>query len=283
MLNLSATTDSIQVVLGEAQTANPMECVACYVQKGAGVFNPLPSGVVTNGTTPVTLVPAPAASQQHAVDYISVFNSDTANKTVIIRFNFNGVIRRIFSVVLAPNETLQYTKETGFQVYNTAGAIKTITTGTANPIQSGETVAILASDVINNNATANTIQNVTGLSFPVVANTRYYFKFTIFYFAAATTTGSRWSITGSGITFSELAYRSDYSLTTTTRTINDNLGAFDLPAASNASSALVSNIAIVEGFIRPTVGGNIIARFASEVSSSAITAKAGSFVRSRAL
>ena len=75
-------------------------------------------------------------------------------------------------------------------------------------------------------------------------------------------------------------YDSDYSLTTTSRTINGGLAAYNLPAASNASSAVTTaNTARIEGFIIPSADGNVIARFASEISSSAITAKAGSFVR----
>jgi len=56
--------------------------------------------------------------------------------------------------------------------------------------------------------------------------------------------------------------------------------AYDNPAASNATSAATGgNIAIIEGFIRPSANGTLIARFASEVANSAITAKAGSIVQ----
>lgn len=51
------------------------------------------------------------------------------------------------------------------------------------------------------------------------------------------------------------------------------------PAASNATSAATTqNYAQIEGLIRPSAGGTFIARFASEVLSSAIVAKAGSMV-----
>jgi len=137
---------------------------------------------------------------------------------------------------------------------------------------------VLTADVTNNNASANTIADVTGLSFPVTAGKTYKFRFEIDYTAAATSTGSRWSINGPSAP-TRLSYRSDYSLTTTTRTTNDGLSTYDVPAASNATSAdTTSNRAIVEGSITPSVDGSVIARFASEVSSSAIVAKAGSTV-----
>lgn len=141
------------------------------------------------------------------------------------------------------------------------------------------TVSLLA-DVVNNNGVANTIADVTGLKFPVVAGKRYWFRFVIHYDAAATTTGSRWSINGPATT--DLNYRSLYSLTTTTETLNQGLAAYDSPAASNATSAATnSNIAIIEGFVLPSASGEIIARFASEVAGSAITALRGSLVQFR--
>ena len=50
-----------------------------------------------------------------------------------------------------------------------------------------DTLVTITSTVTNNNAVANTLQDVTGLSFNVTAGTRYRFKFVIFYTAAATT------------------------------------------------------------------------------------------------
>lgn len=79
-------------------------------------------------------------------------------------------------------------------------------------------LATLAADVTNNNGVANTIADVTGLSFPVLSGKRYKFRFVIRYTAAATTTGSRWSINGPSTT--ELVYRARYSLTTTSSTID---------------------------------------------------------------
>lgn len=73
---------------------------------------------------------------------------------------------------------------------------------------------------------------------------------------------------------------SEYSLAATTTTRNANVLAYDSPATSNTSSASTgSNRAIVNGIITPSADGTVIARFASEVSGSAITAKAGAIVR----
>ena len=76
---------------------------------------------------------------------------------------------------------------------------------------------VLSADVVNSNATANTLADISDLSFSVVANKTYYFKAIINYTAAATTTGSRWTINGPTATMS---YKSVYTLTATTETIN---------------------------------------------------------------
>jgi hypothetical protein len=137
---------------------------------------------------------------------------------------------------------------------------------------------VIDTDVVNNNATANTIADITDLEFPVQSGARYHFRFSIPYTAAATSTGARFSITGPASP-TYLAYRSDYTLTASTRTTNEGLGTFDLPATANATSLSTGNIAIIEGFIRPSADGVVKGRFASEVSSSAITVKAGACVQ----
>ena len=116
--------------------------------------------------------------------------------------------------------------------------------------------------------------NVTGLSFSVTSGTTYRFYAVIAYTSAATNTGSRWAISGP-VSPTYLAYTSRYFLTATTQTLNFAT-AYDIPAGCNATSALAGNIAIIEGVIIPSANGTVIVRFASEASSSAIVAKAGS-------
>jgi hypothetical protein len=73
-----------------------------------------------------------------------------------------------------------------------------------------------------------------------------------------------------------LTYRSSYTLAATTITTNAQLQAYNLPTACNATSVVAMNMAMIEGMIKPSANGTVIARFASEVLCSAITAKAGS-------
>jgi hypothetical protein len=138
----------------------------------------------------------------------------------------------------------------------------------------GQNRIVLSADRTNNNGVANTMQDVTGLSFTATSGATYAFRAVVNYTAAATTTGSRWAINGPAV--SALQYRSENSLTTTTRTTNDGLNGYDLPAASNASSAATAaNVAIVEGVLTASATGTVVVRFASEVAASAIVAVAG--------
>jgi len=277
MIILTNTTDKIQVKLGTTVTTTQLRCFASYRDTTTTSISPLRNVLNTNNTTFVDLVGSPASSTQRIVDYMSIYNSDTGNETVTISFNDNGTLYELFVATLATGEKIEYQEGLGFKVLTNAGSVKTSLNQGNNPVTSALQAVTLGSDVINNNAVANTIQDITGLSFPVLASKSYYFKFVINYTSAATTTGSRFSI--SGPTFSSLVFMSEYSLTTTTSTRNATVIAYDVPSTSSATSAqLVGNMAIIEGYIIPSADGTVIGRFASEVANSAITAKAGSVV-----
>ena len=163
-------------------------------------------------------------------------------------------------------------------MFATTGAVKQSINQGANASTTGLSTVVLASDVTNNNAVANTMQDVTGLSFPVLANKTYYFQFVIRYTAAATTTGSRWGVNCSAGTANDLTLVSEYTLTATTTTRNAQIQVFDSPATCNATSVVAKNLCLMEGTFTPTADGTFTARFASEVANSAITAKGGSSV-----
>jgi hypothetical protein len=277
MIVLSQTTDNLQVVLGGAITTNQLECMVSWRDRTSTTFTADRTVTTTNNTTDLTIAAAPAASTQRVIDFISIYNKDTVNAVVTVKLDANGTEYILCKVTLATTERLQYQEGVGFQVFASTGAVKQSINQGANASTSGITAVVLGSDVTNNNAVANTIADVTGLSFSVTAGKLYWFKFIIHYTAAATTTGSRWGVNCSAGTAANLSMTSEYSLTTTTTTRNANVQGFDLPAASNATSAATgNNMAVMEGYFIPSADGTFIARFASEVSSSAIVAKAGS-------
>ena len=282
MIILTDTTDKISVSLGGTVTTNQIRCFASYRDTTSTTITPLRNVTVTNNTTLVDAVSSPAASTQRIIDYMSFYNLDTVTQTVNIEFNANGTVYELMVAAISPGEKIEYQEGHGFKVLGVTGAIKTsYTLGTAAISPYMQSV-VINSDVTSN-AAANSIADVTGLSFAVNAGTKYYFKFVIWYTSAATTTGSRWSVNGPAFTY--LNYTSRYSLTTTTDTTNTLVQAYDTPATSSATSATTTtgNLSIIEGVIQPSASGTFTARFASELINSAIVAKAGSFCMYQAL
>jgi hypothetical protein len=164
-----------------------------------------------------------------------------------------------------------------------AGAGQEITLGTGLAF-AGTTLSTTADNFVTTagdvtNSTT-TYADVTGLSFAVVSGETYWFQASVLYDAAATTTGSKWSINGPASP-TRVAFKYSVSLTTTTTT-DGNANFYDLPTASNATSAYTNaNVALLEGFITPSASGTVTVRFGSEVAASAITVKAGSILRWR--
>lgn len=228
----------------------------------------IPVKVMLDASCPVQ--PATLRLQSSALEWIDIPIPAARTEVVVYGYLASQVFGDHFAGILQARVTVP--AATTANIYNIS-----VEYCEEDPMPVFTNIVVLAADVTNNNGTPNTIQDVTGLSFPVVAGGRYWFRFVINYTAAALTTGSRWSINGP--TTSDLDFRSEYSLSTTTRTINEGLSAYNTPAASNTdSAATASNMAVVEGFLTATADGTVIARFASEVAGSAIVARAGSVV-----
>lgn len=142
----------------------------------------------------------------------------------------------------------------------------------AVPSSAGRQLAVLASDVINNNAIGNTLENLTGLSFSVQAGIAYRFYATIPYTSTSQNNGSRWTINTPTTTF--LSYTSRYTLSATSETIN-YLSTPNAPSSCNNNSNTGGNLAVIQGMIIPSANGTVQVRFASQTGGQPITAKAG--------
>lgn len=256
-------------------SATAVDVNVAYVDEGPGVSGTggNTSTEITTATT-TTILAAPAGGYvRRSVRAMSIRNTDTASNVITVRLVSTGgasggaaATIDVYRVTLDAGDAVYWNAHDGWE---TATAL---TLGVTSNV-------VITSNVINADASANTIADVTGLSFAVTSGKKYWFRFTIPYTAAATTTGSRWSINGPA-TPTTLNYRSLYTIDATTATTN-YATAYDTPASSNASSLTAGNLAIIEGFIVPSADGTVIARFASEVSSSAITALAGAMVEYR--
>jgi hypothetical protein len=158
------------------------------------------------------------------------------------------------------------------------GDVGTVTLGSGVTLSGGE-LPLWNSKKIPGivSLTTTALADVTGLSFAVDANKKYEFRAVIKYSAAATTTGSAWSINGPA---------GSVSLHTMSGT--SNIGAADTwqnavntNNASPQSAYTSGNIAIIEGIVEPTASGTYIIRGATEVGGSAITVQGVSVINWR--
>lgn len=282
MITLTATTHILELTTGSASNIDVFVSYADHTTSGAVLGDQ--QTLITTATT-TTILAAPGASTQRQIKYISINNTSATSNAVTVKKDISATEYDIFGpVTLAQNERLEYLDGQGWKVFASSGAIKNSINQGTNATSSSLSTVVLGADVTNNNAVANTIADVTGLSFPVVNGNKYWFRFVIRYTAAATTTGSRWSINGP--TTSAMAFRVETPLIATVNstdaTSKSHMITYDNPTTANATSpnntATAGQIAIIEGLLTASADGNVIARFSSEVASSAIIARAGSCV-----
>ena len=154
---LDTTTRKLQILLAGAVATNQLEVTASWVDMTATATTGGSTVAVTNNTTAVDIVAAPAASTQRKVYAINVYNPDTAAATVNVRYNDNGTIYREVVISVPVNSTLQYTDTGGWSIIGGAG-----TSGLAGiNAQTGTSYTPLLGDanflITSSNASAQTI------------------------------------------------------------------------------------------------------------------------------
>lgn len=269
---LLTSTDSLRFIT--SGTAN-VDTFASFADKDGTTVTPGNGKATVSSATTTTLVAAPASGVFRTIRYLSFRNRHaSAANTITVLFTSGGTDYELKKLVLAAGEEVVYDEAAGWIFFNANGMPKVAQSiGALSPAVNTLNLVVLASDVTNNNGSANTLQDITGLSFAVNSGETYWFRATIDYTAAATTTGSRWTINGPAM--SRVVYAQTSTLTATTQQIGYQT-ALQMPAASSASSLTAGNIAVVEGSLTPSVSGTVQMQFASEISASAIVAKAGS-------
>jgi hypothetical protein len=280
MIILTQTTDKIQVKLSGAVSANQLHCYSVFRDTTTTSITPSRNVVLTNNTTAVDLVGSPSSSTQRNVEYLNVYNADTSSATVTFLFNDNGTTYEINVATLLPGEKVEYQSGIGFKVLDCFGSNKISIEYQPIPLTSGFTTVILGTDYTNSNATLNTLEDITGYSFPVTSGKTYWFRFQFLVTPALASTGHR--VTINGPTTSELSY---YTLLVGA---TNNAGAYwsatyNLPATTTATTPLTGGMGYLEGIATFSADGTLIGRVASEVASSGVTIKAGSVIYYRQL
>lgn len=129
------STDKVEIVLAGAVTTNQLEWTASYQDiTSAGMTLPQSSSQgLTNSTTSVDMVAAPAASTNRQVVHITVYNDDTAAATVKIRKDVSGTEYIYVNQTIQAGDTLQWSREAGWSIITgTSQARYTFNVFTAN-------------------------------------------------------------------------------------------------------------------------------------------------------
>jgi hypothetical protein len=121
MIVLQATSETLQAVLGGTVATNQLQCFSSWRDVTTTTYVPGNTPINTNNTSDVNLVPAPGASTQRLIDYVSVYNADTAAATVTIKLDVSGTERILWRGSLAVGFKVEYVDGAGFRVLNASG------------------------------------------------------------------------------------------------------------------------------------------------------------------
>ncbi len=156
-LVLDGTAISIQVAMSTSAAATNPTFVATYADNaGSGITEGATDGQL-NGSTDVTVVPAPTGSNRRIIKDITIYNGDSAAVTVFVKYDNNATQRTLAKVTLAVGDT--WTTDGTFDVN---GNLKTVA-GTVNlasqvtgtlPVANGGTGATTLTGVLKGNGTS---------------------------------------------------------------------------------------------------------------------------------
>jgi hypothetical protein len=142
MLVLDATTKSIKAVMSGAQATTNPDFTVSFADNTGTVFTEGANDGAFNGTSPITIVAAPAAATRRIIKSITIENRDTAAVTITLSYDNNGTLRTIARVTLQVGDTWTTTGtfDTNGNLKQTLGIVNLATnvTGTL-PVANGGT------------------------------------------------------------------------------------------------------------------------------------------------
>ena len=126
MITLVSTAQKLQVVLaGSSSSTGAQINASFYDENQEGVDTKQGSKqTVSNNTTDVDIVAAPAQNFVRNVEYISIYNADTITATVTVKIDDGGTETIIIKAALATLESMHYDNQGGWYALTAAGARK---------------------------------------------------------------------------------------------------------------------------------------------------------------
>jgi hypothetical protein len=117
MINLTATTDKIQLVTDQAVA---LDVHASWMDLSAGAVTPGRTNTAITTAATTDIIAAPGASTQRNVKNVNVQNKDgSLSCTVTVLFNQNATLIQLFKVTLLAGEVLEFVEGIGWFVVTT--------------------------------------------------------------------------------------------------------------------------------------------------------------------
>lgn len=124
---INNTNETIEIVLGGNVVSTQASFSCAFNEISPTTITPFDTDGTSNNTTAVTIMGSPSSGNQRQVREINIRNNDTASITLSVRFNNTSITRQIYRVVLQPNETVIYTQDIGWSVFDVT-AMKELST-----------------------------------------------------------------------------------------------------------------------------------------------------------
>ena len=123
------STDSLQVLLAGTVTTNQCVLYAAFADMATdgSTFAPGAANGLTNNTTAVSWLAAPAVDTVRQAKYLSLYNADTVSITATVRINDGTNTRILCKVTLATGERLEYSVDGGFRTVSASGSSAAVT------------------------------------------------------------------------------------------------------------------------------------------------------------
>lgn len=126
MIRLDTTTRTLELKLNAPVASAQLPITVSYSDKTSTTYNGATQLVNSNNTTVVTICSAPGPSVVRDIDYVSVFNADTAPVSLTIQINDNSVVYTEIFTILSAKDKLEYIHGSGWRTTDTQGNFKTV-------------------------------------------------------------------------------------------------------------------------------------------------------------
>ena len=174
MILLTSTSEILKVVLAGSITTNQLDLSAEFIERTTTNTDTaeMQNDTVTNSTTPVTIVAAPASSRTRIIKKVSIYNADTVSATVIVQKVTASGTRVEIKVTLLTLEKLNYEDGQGWYTTTSDGNRKILSAANiTQTVNQNVTTTAPSEDAVFKNGLAVTMSGTntyTGTCSPVI-------------------------------------------------------------------------------------------------------------------